>query len=49
MHSHHDAKTPLRTIISKRANFANNLYLDPEVVKEAKELGLNLSKVCENV
>ncbi|RLE60923.1 MAG: hypothetical protein DRN53_05790 [Thermoprotei archaeon] len=23
------------------------LYLDPEVVREAKELGLNLSKVCE--
>jgi hypothetical protein len=24
------------------------LYLDPEVVREAKELGLNISKVCEN-
>jgi len=24
------------------------VYLDPELVKEAKELGLNLSKVCEN-
>ena len=24
------------------------LYLDPEVVRKAKELGLNLSKVCEN-
>jgi len=24
------------------------IYLDPEVVKEAKELGLNISKVCEN-
>ena len=23
------------------------LYLDPEVVREAKELGLNLPKVCE--
>ena len=25
-----------------------NLYLDEAVVKEAKELGLNLSKYCEN-
>lgn len=25
------------------------IYLDPEVVKEAKELGLNISKICENV
>ena len=24
------------------------LYVDLEVVKEAKELGLNISKVCEN-
>ena len=24
------------------------LYVDVEVVKEAKELGLNISKVCEN-
>lgn len=24
------------------------LYLDPNVVREARELGLNLSKVCEN-
>ena len=24
------------------------IYLDPEVVKEAKELGLNISKICEN-
>ena len=31
---------------SKKKNVV--LYLDPEVVKEAKKLGLNLSKVCEN-
>ncbi len=24
------------------------VYLDPEVVSEARELGLNISKVCEN-
>ena len=24
------------------------VYLDPKVVKEARELGLNLSRVCEN-
>jgi len=24
------------------------VYLDPKVVKEARELGLNISKVCEN-
>jgi len=24
------------------------IYLDPEVVKEAKDLGLNISKVSEN-
>ena len=25
-----------------------NVYLDDKVVKEAKELGLNISKICEN-
>lgn len=25
-----------------------NVYLDERVVKEAKELGLNISKICEN-
>jgi post-segregation antitoxin (ccd killing protein) len=24
------------------------IYLDQEIVKEAKELGLNISKICEN-
>ena len=24
------------------------VYLDPEVVKEARELGLNISRICEN-
>jgi hypothetical protein len=24
------------------------VYLDPEIVKEAREIGLNLSRVCEN-
>ena len=24
------------------------IYLDPEIVKEAKELGLNISRICEN-
>jgi hypothetical protein len=25
-----------------------NVYLDPELVKEAHEFGLNISKICEN-
>jgi post-segregation antitoxin (ccd killing protein) len=25
-----------------------NVYLDEKVVEEAKELGLNISKICEN-
>ena len=25
-----------------------NVYLNEEVVKEAKDLGLNISKICEN-
>jgi len=25
-----------------------NVYMDERVVKEAKELGLNMSKICEN-
>ena len=24
------------------------IYVDPEVIKKAKELGLNISKTCEN-
>ena len=36
--------------VEKRKGRKKNvvLYLDPEVVREAKELGLNLSKICEN-
>ena len=35
----------LKKTINKRKV---NLYLDKEIVEEAMELGLNLSKICEN-